>query len=287
MTKDTSTQNLQLIKYPRTAHLQGSRLQQGDSEQGQIPYQQLVGHYLVVEEKLDGANCAISFSDKAQLLLQSRGHYLQGGSRERQFNLFKQWAVAHENWLFERLENRYIMYGEWLHKKHSIFYDQLPHYFCEFDLWDRSNQCFLSTAKRHALLANGPVISVPVLFAGEPPAKQQQLLDLIGYSLAKTNNWRTCFEQIVNREQLDLAKAWQQCDQADEMEGLYIKLETAEQTIGRFKWVRRDFVQTILDAGQHHSEQPFIPNQLAEGVDIYAPQLTLDWQILKTRQLAK
>lgn len=283
MTKDTPTQHLQLIKYPRTAHLQGSRLQQGDSEEGQIPYQQLIGHYLVAEEKLDGANCAISFSDNGELLLQSRGHYLLGGSRERQFNLLKQWAVAHEDWLFERLENRYIMYGEWLHKKHSIFYDQLPHYFCEFDLWDRTNQCFLSTAKRHTLLANGPVISVPVLFAGEAPAKQQTLLNLISHSLAKTTDWRNCFEQIVKREQLDLTKAWQQCDQADQMEGLYIKLETAEQTIGRFKWVRRDFVQAILEAGQHHSEQPFIANQLADGVDIYAPQLTLDWQTLKRR----
>ncbi len=44
------------------------------------------------------------------------------------------------------------MYGEWLHKKHAIFYDALPHYFCEFDIWDRHNNCFLSTQKRHQLL---------------------------------------------------------------------------------------------------------------------------------------
>lgn len=284
MTMDSYIQNLELIKYPRTAHLQGSRLQAGDSAQGQTSYQQLIGQYIVVEEKLDGANSAISFSDKGELLLQSRGHYLIGGGRERQFNLFKQWAVAHEAWLLEHLEDRYILYGEWLHKKHSIFYDQLPHYFCEFDIWDRQQQCFLSTIKRHQLLANGPVISVPVLFAGEAPAKQKELLALINHSLAKTSNWQQCFEHIVLREQLDLVKAQQQCDQSDEMEGLYLKLETAEQTIGRLKWVRRDFVQTILDAGQHHSEQPFIPNQLAEGVDLYSPTLAVDWQTLITRR---
>lgn len=284
MTMDTNIQNIQLVKYPRTPHLQGSRLQQGDTEQGQVPYQQLLGQYIVVEEKLDGGNCAISFSEQGELLLQSRGHYLLGGGRERQFNLLKQWAVAHENWLFDRLENRYILYGEWLHKKHSIFYDQLPHYFCEFDMWDRHNQCFLSTAKRHALLADGPVISVPVVYAGEAPTKQQSLLDLVEHSLAKTANWKHCFEQIVQREQIDLNKAWQQCDQSDLMEGLYLKLETADHTIGRYKWVRRDFVQSILDAKQHHSEQPFIPNQLAQGVDLYAPKLTVDWSTLKARR---
>lgn len=275
---DIPIQNRQLVKYPRTPHLQGSRLQEGDTEDGQVSYQQLIGQYIVVEEKLDGANCAISFSDTGELLLQSRGHYLLGGSRERQFNLLKQWAVAHENWLFDRLENRYILYGEWLHKKHSIFYDQLPHYFCEFDIWDRVAQCFLSTAKRHALLVDGPVLSVPVLYAGEAPKKQQSLLALVRCSLAKTIGWRQCFEHVVEREQLDLSRAWQQCDQSDLMEGLYLKLETPDQTIGRLKWVRADFVQSILDAKQHHSEQPFIPNQLAEGVDIYAPTLLINWK---------
>lgn len=87
---DIPIQNRQLVKYPRTSHLQGSRLQVGDSQDGQVSYQQLIGQYIVVEEKLDGANCAISFSDNGELLLQSRGHYLLGGARERQFNLFKQ-----------------------------------------------------------------------------------------------------------------------------------------------------------------------------------------------------
>ena len=61
------------------------------------------------------------------------------------------------------------------------------------------------------------------------------------------------------------------------MEGLYLKLEDERQTLGRLKWVRQDFVQAILDADQHHANQPYIPNQLAAGVDLYAPRLSLDW----------
>lgn len=280
MTTGSYTQNLQLIKYPRTPHLQGSRLQAGDSEQGQLPYNQLAGQYIVVEEKLDGANCAISFSAGGELLLQSRGHYLIGGSREKQFNLLKHWAAAHEQWLLAHLQDRYIMYGEWLHKKHSIFYDALPHYFCEFDIWDRQQQCFLSTVQRHALLANGPVLSVPVLYAGIAPANLRDLLELVTGSLAKSVAWKSIFEQIIQREKLDLTRAWQQCDKSHLMEGLYIKIESSDQTVGRLKWVRPDFVQAILDAGQHHAEQPFIPNQLAKHVDIYAPTLSINWNTL-------
>lgn len=268
---------LDLLKYPRTPHLQGSRLQDGDTDVGQVRYSAVAGAWLVVEEKLDGANAGISFTQGGELRLQSRGHYLTGGGRERQFNLLKQWAVAHEHWLLERLEDRFVLYGEWLHKKHSVFYDRLPHYFCEFDVWDRANSQFLSTEARRRLLAGGPVLSVPVLYEGPAPARYADLMALLGDSLAKSARWREVFAQVVQREGLDLARALRQCDQSSRMEGLYLKLEDHQQTLGRLKWVRQDFVQAIVDADQHHASQPFIPNQLADGVDLYAPSLSMDW----------
>ena len=87
----------QIFKYPRTKHLEGSRLQKGDEDLSQVPFKDIFGKYIVIEEKVDGANAAISFSDSGELLLQSRGHYLTGGYRERHFNLFKQWASIHQN----------------------------------------------------------------------------------------------------------------------------------------------------------------------------------------------
>ena len=60
------------------------------------------------------ANCGVSFGHGAELLLQSRGHYLAGGGRERQFGILKRWAAVHENALLERLADRYVMYGEWM-----------------------------------------------------------------------------------------------------------------------------------------------------------------------------
>ncbi|CUJ71423.1 RNA ligase [Achromobacter xylosoxidans] len=274
-------QSLELFRYPRTPHLEGSRLQEGDHGHDHVPYRELRGLRLVVEEKLDGANTGISFSPAGELLLQSRGHYLVGGGRERQFNFIKAWAQAHADWLLQRLEDRYVMYGETMSKKHSVFYDALPHHFFEFDVLDRRTGQFLSTAARRELLAGGPVLSVPVLYDGLAPARLADLKALLRPSLAKTARWRDAFEATVRREGLDLALAWRQCDKSDLSEGLYIKVEADGRTLGRYKWVRADFVQAILAADKHHSEQPYVPNQLAPGVDLYAPRPRVDWDTLR------
>ena len=271
--------NLEILKYPRTPHLRGSRLQVGDQADA-VPYTALAGRHIVVEEKLDGANAALSFGGDGSLLLQSRGHYLQAdqmGGRERQFNAYKQWARAHESALMALLDDRFILYGEWLYAKHSLYYDALPHWFCEFDVWDRSAQQFLDTPRRHALLAGVPVVSVPVLYSGVAPQRVQDLLALLAPSLARSGRWKAVFEEQVLRQQLDLPLAWKQTDGSDLAEGLYIKVEENGQTVARYKFVRSDFVQTILDSGSHHSERPIVANGLRAGVDIFANVIQKGW----------
>lgn len=269
--------SLEILKYPRTPHLEGSRLQPGDEGDAHVRLATLAGRHAVIEEKLDGANVGISFSPGGEMLLQSRGHYLVGGGRERQFGPLKQWAAAHEARLLALLEDRYVMYGEWLYAKHSVSYDWLPHWFCEFDVYDRVEEVFLSTPRRHAMLAGSPVISVPVLQAGAMPRDVKALHGLVRPSLAKSTQWREAFELSVRRQALDLPLAWQQTDKSDLAEGLYVKLEDEHQVLGRYKWVRPDFVQTILDSGSHHSTRPVIPNGLMPEVDLYAPQATAGW----------
>jgi len=275
----TFLHNRDLAKYPRTPHLQGSRYQPGDKGEP-VAYAELLGKTLVVEEKLDAANAGLSFDAAGQLLLQSRGHYLDVdrlGGRERQFNLFKQWARAHEGRLLDVLEDRYVVYGEFMHAKHSVYYDALPHLFCEFDIWDRRAQAFLDTPARHALLAGVPVVSVPVLHAGLAPRRIQDLQALVAPSLARSAQWRAAFEEEVARQGLDLALCWQQTDRSELAEGLYIKVEEGGRTVGRFKLVRCDFIQTILDSQSHHSERPVVPNRLRAGVDLFGPEVDKRW----------
>ena len=56
----------------------------------------------------------------------------------------------------------------------------------------------------------------------------------------------------------------------DGMEGLYIKVETSTETTGRYKFVRRDFLQAILDGDGHHAQRILVPNRLDPSVDIFA-----------------
>ena len=117
----------EIRKYPRTPHLEGSRLQPGDEDLSQIRFSEIQGKHLVVEEKCDGANSGIFFDESGRILLQSRGHYLTGGYRERHYDLMKQWASIHRDAFYRVLGNRYIMYGEWMYAKHTVFYDALLH----------------------------------------------------------------------------------------------------------------------------------------------------------------
>jgi hypothetical protein len=175
------------------------------------------------------------------------------------------------------LDDRYVMYGEWLYAKHSLYYDALPHWFCEFDIWDRSAQQFLDTPQRHALLDGVPVVSVPVLYAGIAPRRMQDLLALLTPSLGRSTGWKAMFEDQVQRQKLDLPLAWRQTDRSELAEGLYIKVEENGQTVERYKFVRSDFVQVILESGSHHSERPIVANGLRTGVDIFANKIQKSW----------
>jgi hypothetical protein len=250
-----------MLKYPRTPHLEGSRLQNGDEDLSQIPFSCIEGKRIVVEEKCDGANSAVSFAPDGTLLLQSRGHYLTGGHRERHFDLLKRWAQVHKSALHDVLGSRYILYGEWMFAKHTVFYDRLPHYFLEFDIFDRESGIYLDTPSRRALLNGLPVVSVPVL-ADAAFHDLSGLTDLIGQSSFIEQGHIARLREYCLRtgEHAD-----QRCDETDpttRMEGLYIKVERGGEVAERMKFVRASFLQCVVLSGSHWLTRPIIPNQL-------------------------
>ncbi|HEY4355759.1 MAG TPA: RNA ligase family protein [Acidobacteriaceae bacterium] len=228
-----------IVKFPRTPHLEGSRTQPGDEDVPIVSPRDLRGRFLVVEEKVDGANSGISFDTNGTLILQCRGHVLSGGPRERQFDLFKRWANHHRAALWQVLGTRYVMYGEWLYARHTIRYDQLPHYFLEFDLLDTETEEFLGTDRRRNVLGGAPIVSAPVLGSGN----FDRLEHLLGPS---------------------------QCASTERMEGLYIKWEEHGTVRGRYKFVRSSFLQAVEDQGEHWMDRPIEPNTLRDGVDLFA-----------------
>ncbi len=259
-------------KYPRTPHLEGSRLQPGDHDLAQTPLAALRGRFVVVEEKLDGANAGIAIGDDGRLRLQSRGHALTGGPRERHFDLFKRWAGAHTAVLERLCAGGLTIYGEWLYAKHTIFYDALPHYFLEFDVRDGDGR-FWSTARRAEHVAGcgaaNVIRAVPIVWQGvvDDP---RTLPAMVARSLYKRADWRERLIAAAAEAGVAAELVGRETDPSDCAEGLYLKVEDDGVVVERYKWVRASFLTTVIDSGSHWLARPIIPNQLADGVDLFA-----------------
>lgn len=258
--------NDKIIKYPRTKHIEGSRLQKGDEDLSQISFKNIKGKYIVIEEKVDGANTAISFNENKELLLQSRGHYLRGGYRERHYDLFKLWANAHKDEFYDVISNRYIIYGEWLYAKHSIYYDKLPHFFLEFDVYDKVNKVFLDTKSRKELLKDLPIFSVPVLATGTFN-KMDDILKYLKDSNYISNNHIDNLRNEARKLNLDEELILRQTDLEKTMEGLYIKVEENGVVVDRMKYVRYTFLQTVEESESHWLNRPIFPNKLDKNIE--------------------
>ena len=255
-----------MIKYPRTTHLHNPELldflRKRQERLGikkpmndkMLSFEETVRVLdqpdvkYVWESKIDGTNVAISFEDGI-LFLQNRGHELTSGEHP-QYSLFRNWAFTVFFELQEILGDRYVLFGEWAFAVHTVVYRRLPHYFFEFDIWDKEDQCFLDTEIRQTMLVHlvkrNVLQQVPVIHVGK-----------LSYDEAK---------KLVNHPS---------CFGEDHPEGLYLKIEKDGKTIDRYKFVRPDFVEGIImeqDEGEDHwSHKPMVPQILSPGVDITKP----------------
>ena len=260
-----------IIKYPRTRHIEGSNLQSGDCDDF-FKMRDIAGRHCVIEEKLDGANSGVSFSGNADLLLQSRGHFLVGGGREKHFDLFKVWGTRNADEFFDRIGDRFIVYGEWMRAKHTVFYDALDALFLEFDVYDKTEKRFLSTPARRKLLDGLPIKSVPVLYEGPMPRSLSDLTDLVGRSTAKSSSWKESLSAVCKHRNLDEERIFRETDQSDLMEGVYVKFEDENTTLDRAKWVRHGFLQIIQSIETHWLSRPLVPNLVVDDPLLNKPQ---------------
>jgi hypothetical protein len=238
------------IKYPRTPHLFGSKGTDDDKHLGEAESRRIIADTsLIVEEKIDGTNVGIHFSSDGKLVLQCRGHLITEGMHP-QYDLFKQWTVVKRSVLEDRLQDRYILFGEWMYARHSVHYRQLPHYFFEFDIYDKEHEVFLSLDLRMALLKDTNIHTVPVVHRGA--VTQEELMKLLGPS-----QFGSRFENPVTKRTDDL------------MEGLYVRTEADGAVTGRAKHVRSEFVEKIKQS-THWQHQAIVPNVLKEGADIWS-----------------
>jgi RNA ligase len=236
-------------KYPRTPHLFGSKGTDDDKHLDEAESLRFVADSsLIVEEKIDGTNVGIHFSDSGEMVLQCRGHLITEGMHP-QYDLFKQWAAVKKHVLEQQLQNQFILFGEWVYARHSVFYRRLTHYFFEFDVYDKKRKAFLDLKQRLELLERTGIQTVPVLSTGA--ISRSDLTRLLG-----TSRFDSHFEDPVSGK----------ADQL--MEGLYLRTESGGVVTGRAKFVRPEFVEKIKQSA-HWQHQRMVPNLLADGVDIW------------------
>jgi hypothetical protein len=238
------------IKYPRTPHLFGSTGTDDDKHLDEADSERFIAdESLIVEEKIDGTNVGLHFSSAGELVLQCRGHLITEGMHP-QYDLFKQWAAVKRLVLEEQLEDRFILFGEWVYARHSVHYRQLTHYFFEFDIYDKQSRAFLSLERRLDRLAGTGIETVPVLHTGA--IDRERLQKLIGPSL---------FDSQFHNPQTNRVDPL--------MEGLYLRTEAGGAVSGRAKFVRPEFVEKVKQS-THWQYQEMVPNLLRHGADIWS-----------------
>jgi len=238
------------VKYPRTPHLFGSQGADDDKHLGEAESNEFIAdESLIVEEKIDGTNVGIHFTSAGQMVLQCRGHLITEGMHP-QYDLFKQWALVKRYVMEQHLEDRFILFGEWVYARHTVHYRQLQHYFFEFDIYDKVAEVFLSLKRRLDLLDGMGFETVPVLHTGA--VSREGLEGLIGPS-----QFDSQFENPMKRRTDNL------------MEGLYLRTEAKGVVSGRAKIVRPEFVEKVKQS-THWQQQTMVPNLLKEGADIWS-----------------
>ncbi len=218
------------LKFPTTTHLLwlASDSARSDKVLSQSEARVFLNYPVTVEEKVDGANLGISFDAHGNQIVQNRGGLVERGTKG-QFAPLWAWLSKRETPLFNTLEDRFILFGEWCYARHSIHYTRLPDWFLAFDIFDKREQQFMSTQRRNALVTALQLEAVPNIKTGF--LTLEEVPSLIGKSLFYDGP----------------------------MEGIYLRYENASWLIERAKVVRAEFVQQI---GDHWSKKSLVFNEL-------------------------
>ena len=167
-----------------------------------------------------------------------------------QYDLFKQWTMVNRPVLEAMLEDRFILFGEWLYARHSVHYRKLPHFFFEFDLCDKQTGDFLDLERRMAILKGTGIHTVPIIHRGPVTPHELPLL-------LRASAFDSLFENPVTGRMDGL------------MKGLYLRAEAGGVVTGGAKSVRAEFVEKVKQS-DHWQHQAMVLNRLAEGADIWA-----------------
>ncbi|CAF3954093.1 unnamed protein product [Rotaria sordida] len=222
-----------VLKFLRTGHLMN--LGAATKDDFLVSFNQTNDRpYVVITEKVDGANMGFSLSVDRELVVQNRSHYITSTSHA-QFRPLYNWVETHREGLYNILDRdnsfpeRYILYGEWVVATHSIPYSRLPDRFLAFDLYDRQTQTWADRDTLERLLEGTNIYLVPIMYRGPRPI-DNVLKEMVHHP-----------SQFYDGP----------------VEGIYVKEEQNGQVINRGKIIRSDFIAGITE---HWDKAPIRKN---------------------------
>ena len=124
------------------------------------------GDNIVIQEKIDGANCAIRYdSETDEIIAQSRKNIL---SLSNNLRGFWEWSQTLDKKLVKSiLGDNLVLFGEWL-VPHSVKYPEERYNHAYFyDVYDTSTETYLSQDKVRDIIAVLGLTYVPVFYRGE------------------------------------------------------------------------------------------------------------------------
>jgi len=221
----------EIHKFPRTSHLFGSSKVDRDDLilNEDISLKLLSSKDILLQEKIDGSNLGISFDKNGNPLFQHRGSYIDP-IEDIEFHKLVEWYKFHEEELFDILEDKKILFGDWSYYTHSVPYERLPSFFLAFDIFEKDNERFLSQKSLKNILERTNIEILPIIKTGLPLKVGDNQQTSFGYD--------TFLEVLKNLMGISHYGP-------DLMEGFYVRIDGDNYNKQRAKYVRKGFSEGI------------------------------------------
>lgn len=212
--------------FPRTPHLpyKVGQVAIDDIIAEEADVENLLDVEVTIDEKIDGANCAIMMGEDGHPLIRNRNNmlkkgYLKDTPAKKQFRPLWNWFYDNKK-IFQNINGAFGgpvgVYGEWLWALHGIRYDTLRSYFVAYEICEPRSQTFINYMYGRQQLQDAGFIVPPLLHKGSIGS-----WDFLDTLVEEKSRWSSL----------------------DQIEGLYIRISDLETITHRFKFIRPGYSQ--------------------------------------------
>jgi len=186
-----------LLKYPRIyriPHPSGYRCR-GKRYLEWSELAELFDGLVHIEEKLDGSQFSIIKEGK-EILVYSRGRNLIEKHEPPAYKGIWMWVYTNYANLI-KLPEHYILYGEWLRVKHTVYYDMLPDWAVIFDVYDSLREVFLGYEEKMKVIKKLKLVAPPLVKTLKVKCRNKIDIQRVIKEITKCAKGRSAFSSVA------------------------------------------------------------------------------------------